>query len=73
MSKNIGISDRIIRFVIADLLLGASLAGMDIPPKLSTLIFIGALLTGLSIVTAYSPIYQLIGIDTRDEAEQKKK
>jgi len=72
MKKNIGISDRIVRFVITDLLLGASLAGMDIPPSLSTLIFFGALLTGVSIVTAYSPIYHILGIDTQDESERKR-
>ena len=72
MKKNIGISDRIVRFVLTDLLLGASLAGMDIPSYLSTLIFFGALLTGVSIVTAYSPIYHILGVDTLDESERKR-
>lgn len=66
MKKNIGITDRIIRFVAFDLLLGLSFLGFDIPPTLALWSFGLSMALGLTIILGYSPIYHLLGISTRE-------
>ena len=68
MKKNVGISDRIIRFVIVDLLLSLSLVGLEIPETYATIIFIVSIILVLTVLIGYSPIYHLLGISTKDEA-----
>lgn len=65
MKRNVGITDRIIRFVIVDLLLGASYLGIEIPPKLALVSFLLSLSLILTIIFGYSLIYQIFGISTR--------
>ncbi|MFT5168906.1 MAG: hypothetical protein ACI8P3_004151 [Saprospiraceae bacterium] len=67
MKKNIGITDRIIRFVIVDLLLSVSYLGLEIPPMYMNVTFVMSLLLILNIITGYSLIYQLFGLSTVEE------
>ena len=69
MKKNIGIADRIIRFVLLDGLLGVPYYGFDISPIVSNLSFVAVILLGITILTGYSPIYHALNIDTRDKKE----
>ena len=62
--KNLGVTDRIIRFVIVDLLLGTSYLGMDLPQGLLLSAFIASLLLILTILIGYSPIYHAMGWNT---------
>jgi hypothetical protein len=71
MKKNIGITDRIIRFVVIDVLLGLSFLGQDIPPYLATAAFIISILLAITIIIAYSPIYHVIGISTIEESNKE--
>ena len=73
MKKNIGITDRIIRFVLVDLLLGVSYLGADIPPVYANIAFVVSLLLILSIVFGYSLIYQLFGFSTIEEKTEEVK
>lgn len=66
MKKNLGITDRIIRFVAIDLLLGFSFMGFDIPPSLAILAFGLSMTLAITIVFGYSPVYHALGISTRE-------
>jgi hypothetical protein len=68
MKKNVGITDRIIRFVAIDLLLGLSFLGFEIPMEYATVAFITAVIIGLPMIFGYSLVYQLMGWSTREEA-----
>lgn len=67
MIKNIGAIDKIIRFVIVDLLLGFSFLGKDIPSYVATVAFIISVLLVISMFTSYSPIYHVFGWNTREK------
>jgi DUF2892 family protein len=73
MKKNLGITDRIIRFVIVDLLLGVSYLGADIPPVYANIAFVISLILILSIITGYSLIYQFFGFSTIEEKTEEVK
>ena len=73
MKKNLGISDRIIRFVAIDFLLGFSFLGYEIPEIYATLAFIGSFYLAITMIIGYDPIYHLFGIDTRDEVMKNAK
>lgn len=64
MKKNIGISDRLVRFVLMDLLLGLSYLGMEIPPQILGISFIVSLYLIFTFIIGYSPLYHLFGIKT---------
>jgi len=64
--KNLGITDRIIRFVIFDLLVGASLAGMAMPIFAEYLAFFGFLYLLITLVIGFDPFYYFLGINTKD-------
>lgn len=68
MKRNIGTSDRIIRFVFMDLLLGMCLWGMNVPVWISNTSFIVSAYLVLTMILAYSPIYHIFGFSTRDNA-----
>jgi hypothetical protein len=70
MKRNIGITDRIIRFVIVDLLLGASYLGIEIPPVIGMIAFLISLSLIFTIVFGYSVIYHLLGVSTRQVESQ---
>ncbi|NNE26675.1 MAG: DUF2892 domain-containing protein [Saprospiraceae bacterium] len=72
MKKNIGISDRIIRFVLLDGLLGVPYYGIDISPLLSNLSFVAVIVLGITILTGYSPIYHLLNISTKDDSFKRE-
>lgn len=67
MKKNLGITDRIIRFVAIDLLLGFSFMGFDIPMVYATVAFVWSIILILTIITGYSPVYHLLGISTQEK------
>ena len=67
MKKNLGITDRIIRFVLFDLLVGASLAGIALPMFVQYITFFGFLYLLLTLIIGFDPIYYLLGISTRVE------
>ena len=69
MKKNLGIADRIVRFVLVDFLIGSAYMGFDIPAVLSNVGFILAIILAISIVFGYSPIYHLFGWSTRDKKD----
>lgn len=71
MKKNIGITDKIIRFVVIDLLLGFSYLGKDIPDSLAFVSFIIVILLVISMFTSYSVIYHLLNISTREKSGTK--
>ena len=67
MKRNIGISDRIIRFVAFDLLIGASFMGFEVPMWVATVSFIIGMSLIFTVITGYSALYHILGISTRDE------
>lgn len=67
MKKNIGISDRIIRFVAFDLLIGASFMGFETPLWAAAIAFFLSLSLIFTVITGYSVLYRLLGISTRDK------
>ena len=73
MKRNIGISDRIIRFVAFDLLIGASFMGFEIPMWAATISFVISLSLVFTVVTGYSALYHLLGISTRDADRKESK
>ena len=64
MKKNVGITDRIVRFVAVDLLLGISLMGMDVPAFLANAAFVLSIGLVITIIFGYSPLYHLLGLST---------
>ncbi len=64
MKKNVGITDRIIRFVVIDLLLGFSFMGFEIPMIYATTAFVMSIVLAIPMIFGYSPLYHLIGIST---------
>ena len=73
MKKNLGITDRIVRFVIFDVLLGATYLGIELPVGWAYASFIVSVLLLISIITGYSPIYHLIGWNTRNAELKSEK
>ncbi len=69
MKKNLSIEDRLVRFVIFDGLLGATLAGFDLPPGLHQFFYWVSIYIMVTIIFGYSPLYHLLGISTRQKAE----
>lgn len=65
MKKNIGIEDRIIRFVLFDGLLGVTLAGFELSAGWNTAIFIASLYILMTLIFGYSPLYHLFNWNTR--------
>lgn len=64
MLKNIGISDRIIRFVFMDLLLGMCYWGMNVPEWFVNTSFILSIYLVITMIVGYSPLYHLFGFST---------
>lgn len=69
MTKNVGIVDRIIRFVAMDLILGFTLIGNEIPPFLSNLCFIIAIYLGFTVLFGLSPLYRLFKFSTIEQSD----
>jgi len=67
MKKNVGVTDRIIRFVFMDLLLGMCLWGLTVPLWVANISFIVSIYLIITIIFAYSPIYHLLKYDTKEE------
>ena len=64
MKKNLSTEDRIIRFVLFDLLIGVSLSGMDVGVVVANIVFILAIYVLATLIIGYSPIYHLLRINT---------
>lgn len=64
--KNLGISDRIIRFVLFDFTIGLPLAGGDLPDWLKMTLLITSIILLITIVIAICPFYKIFGISTRN-------
>ena len=62
--KNVGVTDRIVRFVMIDLLLGFSLIGVDIPMWVANISFGICLGLAFTVFFGYSPIYHALGKST---------
>ena len=67
MKKNVGVTDRIIRFVIMDLLLGMCLWGMNVPGWMANASFIISIYLVFTMIFAFSPIYMLFRFSTLEE------
>lgn len=67
MKKNIGIVDRIIRFVFFDLCLGANLSALDISVTWQVIFAMMAMNLLFTVITGYSVIYAITGFSTRQE------
>jgi len=67
MKKNVGITDRIIRFVFMDLLLGMCLWGMNVPIWFANFSFVLSAYLVFTMITGYSPIYALLNFSTLEE------
>ncbi|MEO0778428.1 MAG: DUF2892 domain-containing protein [Bacteroidota bacterium] len=68
MYNNLGSSDRLIRFVLMDFLLGFSLSGIDLYPWLANtcfMLFMLSMYLLLTMLAAYSPLYYLFGWDSK--------
>ena len=72
IKKNIGFTDKIVRFVIIDLCLGASYLGTDLPAQWATAAFLLSLILIISLFSSYSLIYQMLGISTLDLPKEHK-
>ena len=70
--KNIGITDRIIRFVVFDFALGIVLTGFDIPDQLQLILVILGLYILFTVITGFSMIYKLFGYNTIDGGSSPK-
>ena len=70
IKKNLGVTDRIIRFVLVDLLLGSSYLGIELPQPLLLAAFIISLLLIITIIIGYSPIYHVLGWNTRESSTE---
>jgi hypothetical protein len=70
--KNLSAIDRIVRFVIVDLLLGMSYLGEEIPMILAKIAFILSLILIVTIIVGYSPVYHILGISTREKSEKNE-
>ncbi|MBT8230222.1 MAG: DUF2892 domain-containing protein [Saprospiraceae bacterium] len=68
MTKNVGVVDRIIRFVAMDLLLGFTLMGFEIPGYLTNICFIISIYLGFTVLFGLSPIYHFLKISTIEES-----
>lgn len=64
--KNLGITDRIIRFVLFDFTIGLPLAGGDFPDWLTTTLFVTSIILLITIVLATCPFYKIFGISTKE-------
>lgn len=71
MKKNVGITDRIIRFTAVDLLLGFSFLGFDIPFAYANLAFILAIIIALPMIFGYSLIYQIMAWSSLEKELRK--
>jgi len=71
MKKNVGITDRIIRFVFMDLLLGMCFLGMNVPDWFANLSFIASFYLIVTIIFAYSPLYHIFDFATLEESNSK--
>lgn len=70
--KNVGITDRLIRFVAVDLLLGISYLGTEQDPiLLSSIAFITSIIIMFPLITGYSILYRLFNISTRGNRKSK--
>ncbi|MGA0283529.1 MAG: YgaP family membrane protein [Saprospiraceae bacterium] len=67
MNKNVGVTDRIIRFVFMDLLLGMCLWGMNVPLWFANFSFVFSIYLVFTMITGYSPIYMLLKFSTLEE------
>lgn len=72
MKKNVGVTDRIIRFVFMDLLLGMCLWGMQVPSWFANFSFIISIYIVFTILFGYSPIYQIFDFTTREDGSENK-
>ena len=69
MEKNIGVIDRVVRFLAAALLI---FLGYRYYPGYSLVLFFVAALLLLTVLTRYCWPYKLLRISTRKEAPKKK-
>ncbi len=65
MKKNLGVTDRIIRFVLMDIMMGLSLAGIEMPQYLANTAFMISFYLVVTLIAGYSPLYHLLGLNTR--------
>jgi hypothetical protein len=72
MKKNLSVEDRIIRFVLFDMLLGVSFLGFEIPEIFHMISFVLSIYLLFTIITGYSIFYQILGISTRIPERKKK-
>ena len=64
MKKNLAVEDRIIRFVLFDLLMGLSFSGMAVHPNVINIVFVFSFYLLITLILGYSPIYHILGIST---------
>lgn len=70
MKKNVGVTDRIIRFVFMDLLLGMCLWGMNVPQWFANFSFVLSIYLVFTMITGYSPIYTILKFSTLEKKEE---
>lgn len=70
MKKNLGISDRMVRFVVFNLLFGLPLAGVVMPDWLQHITFLLSLYMLITLIIGYSPLYHIVGWNTRKVDEK---
>lgn len=66
MIKNLGVVDRIIRFVLFDLLLTLTYSGLEVSRLLSICLGILSLYVLVTVVIGYSPIYHMLHFNTNN-------
>ncbi len=65
MYKNLGVIDRLLRFILMDFVLGYSLAGLELSDFWADACLLFSIYLILTILAAYSPIYYLFDWNTR--------
>ena len=67
--KNLSFGDRLIRFVLADMCLGIGHLGIELPPSIVTGGFLLSVYLFITLIFGYSPIYHLLGVNTKTASE----
>jgi len=67
MKKNLGVTDRLIRFVIFDFTIGLPLAGGEFPEWLKMTLFITGIVLLVTVIIARCPFYKILRINTKTQ------
>ena len=70
MKKNLGVTDRLIRFIFVDFTIAFPLAGGEFPEWLTTTLFITGIVLFITVIIARCPFYKVLGINTNENNDK---